>query len=115
MPPKANLIEDAIQKASAAIDADPALKGVAAAKEFGAIYSRLIAQRQGCSASSSQGGHNEKLQEPQDQAVQDYLLMLYHASTSANLEVLILAANSVLFYLGSFDTISQRQAKRQIA
>jgi hypothetical protein len=39
MPPKADPIEDAIQKASAAMDTDPALKGVAAAKEFGAIYS----------------------------------------------------------------------------
>ena len=61
MPPKADPIEDAIQKASAAMDADPALKGVAAAKEFGAIYSRLMARRRGRPASSSQGGHNWKL------------------------------------------------------
>jgi hypothetical protein len=67
-----------------------------------------MARRRGRPASSSRGGHNQKLQEPQDQAVQDYLLMLYHASTSANLEVLILAANKVLFYSGSSDTVSQR-------
>jgi len=93
MPPKADSIEDAMLEASAAMDTDRALKEVAAAKKFGAIHSRLIARRQGRSTSSSRGGHNWKLQEPQDQAIQDYILILYHASTSANLEVLILAAN----------------------
>jgi hypothetical protein len=32
--------------------------------------------------------------------------MLYYASTSANLEVLILAANKVLFNSSSFNTVS---------
>ena len=43
MPPKADPNEIAIQKASAAIDADPKLTGKAAAKEYNAIYYRLIA------------------------------------------------------------------------
>ena len=38
--------------------------------------------------------------------------MLHYAGTSANLEALVLAANRVLFYLGSTGTVSQRQAKR---
>ena len=43
MPPKANSIEIAIQMASAAIDADPTLKGTNVAKQYNAIYSRLMA------------------------------------------------------------------------
>jgi hypothetical protein len=38
MPPKADPIEIAIQKASDAMDADPTLKGTDAAKQCGAIY-----------------------------------------------------------------------------
>jgi hypothetical protein len=43
MPPKADPIEIAIQKASDAMDADPTLKGTDAAKQFGAIYHQLMA------------------------------------------------------------------------
>jgi hypothetical protein len=38
--------------------------------------------------------------------------MLHYASTSANLEALVLAANRVLFYTGSTGTVSQRWAKQ---
>jgi hypothetical protein len=107
MPPKADSIEIAMQNASAAMDADPTLKGTDVAKQYNAIYQRLMAQRRGRSSSSSRGGHNQKLEDPQNHAVQDYLTMLYHASTSANLKALVLAANRVLFYLGSSGTVSQ--------
>ena len=60
-----------------------------------------MAWRQGRPSSSTRGGHNQKLQDPQNYAVQDYLTMLHYAGTSANLEALVLAANKVLFYLGS--------------
>jgi hypothetical protein len=56
--------------------------------------------------------HNQKLQDPQNLAVQDYLTMLHYAGTSANLEALVLAANRVLFYSGSTGTVSQKWAKR---
>ena len=45
MPPKADSIEIAIQNASAAMDADPTLKGTDAAKQYNAIYQQLIAWR----------------------------------------------------------------------
>jgi len=73
-----------------------------------AIYQRLMAWRRGRPSSSTRGGHNQKLQDPQNHAVQDYLTMLHYAGTSANLEALVLAANRVLFYLGSTGTVSQR-------
>ena len=38
--------------------------------------------------------------------------MLHHASTSANLEALMVAANKVLFYSGETRDVSRRQAKR---
>ena len=92
MPPKADSIEIAIQKASDAMGADPELKGTDAAKQFGAIYHWLIAQRRGRSP-STRGGYNRKLNEPQNHALKDYLTMLHYASISANLEILVLSAN----------------------
>jgi hypothetical protein len=43
MPPQADSIEIAIQMASAAMGADPTLKGIDAAKRYNVIYSRLMA------------------------------------------------------------------------
>jgi hypothetical protein len=112
MPPKADPIEIAIQKASDAMDADPTLKGTDAAKQFGAIYHRLMARRRGRPPSSTRGGHNQKLNKPQNHALIDYLTMLHYAGTSANLEILVLSANWLLFYSGVTDTVSQRWGKR---
>jgi hypothetical protein len=97
--------------ASPAMDADPILKGTDAAKQYNAIYSRLIARRRGRPPSSTRGGHNQKLQDPQNHATKDYLTMLHHASTSANLEALVLSANQVLFYSGATRTVSWRWGK----
>jgi hypothetical protein len=104
--------EIAIQKASKAMDEDPTLTGVAAATHYRANYQRLMARRRGRPPSNSRGGHNKKLSTPQDSALKDYLLLLYHAGTPANLEQVILAANRLLFYAGSTDTVSRRWAKR---
>jgi hypothetical protein len=108
MPPKTDSIETAIQNASAAIDADPALKGIHAAKQYNANCHQLMAQRRGRPPSSTRCGHNQKLQDPENHAVQDYLAMLHYAGTSANLEALVLAANRVLFYTSSTGTVSQK-------
>src|SRR5438876_7698981 len=106
MPPQADSTEIAIQMASAAIDADPTLKGTDTAKQYNAIYSRLMARRRGRPPSSARGGHNQKLQDPQNHAVKDYLTMLHYAGTSANLEALVLSANQVLFYSRATRTVS---------
>jgi hypothetical protein len=106
MPPQADSIEITIQMASAAMDAGPTLKGANAAKQYNAIYSRLMAQRRGRPASSTRGGHNEKLQDPQNYAIKDYLTMIHYASTSANLKALVLSANQVLFYSRTTRTVS---------
>ena len=87
------LIENAVEKASQAMDKDPKLTGVAAAHQYSAIYSRLMVRRWGRPPSSTRGGHNKKLPVPQNQALKDYLLMLYHAGTSATLQEVVVASN----------------------
>jgi hypothetical protein len=114
MPQTNTEIKDAIAKASEAMDKDPSLKGTVAAKQYRAIYSRLIKRRNGRPPSSSRGGHNKKLSEPQDNALKDYLYMLYALGTSTNLEVLINALNRLLYFLGSVETVSRRWAKKWI-
>ena len=76
--------EVAIQKALAAMDNNSLLKGREAAKLFGANYDRLMCRRCGRPASSTRSGHNKKLEEPADNALKDYLVMLYHAGTPPN-------------------------------
>ena len=63
MPPKIDYAEAVVQKAMAAMDANPRLKGTTAAQQFGAPYDRLMARRR---ASNTRGGHNKKLDVPQD-------------------------------------------------
>ena len=46
---------------------------------------RLMARRRGRPASNMRGGHNKKLDVPQDQALRDYLIMLAGAGIEANL------------------------------
>jgi hypothetical protein len=71
-----------------------------------------MARRRGRSASYTRGGHNKKLSEPQNSALKDYLLMLYHAGTPATLEEVVLASNRLLWYSGSMETVSRRWAPR---
>ena len=98
MPPKIDYAEAAVQKAMAAMDANPRLKGTTAAQQFGAPYNRLIAHQRGRLVSNTRGGHNKKLNVPQDQALRDYLIMLAGAGTEANLAEVKNAASRLLYY-----------------
>jgi len=91
-------IEAKIAEASAAMDANPRLRGVKAATQFGVSYDRLMARRRGRPNSSSRGGHNKKLNEVQSSALKEYILMLHACGTSANLETCRLAAGRLLYY-----------------
>jgi hypothetical protein len=108
MPPKDAEIEARIADASKALDLDPKLKVAAAARQFSALYERLLWRRKGRPPSSSCGGHLKKFAEPQDRALKSYLLMLYGCGFPANINNLILAANRVLFYSRSNETVSRR-------
>ena len=113
MPPKIDYAEAAVQKAMAAMDANPRLKGTTAAQQFGAPYDRLMAHQQGHPASNTRGGHNKKLNMPQDQALRDYLMMLARANTEANLAKVKNAASKLLYYESGdpTKTVSRRWIK----
>jgi hypothetical protein len=116
MPTKGELIKEAVTKASQAMDADPKLKGTAAVAKFMALYHRLIARRRGRLASNLRRGHNKKLLAPQDDALKDYIFMLYVAKTLANLKVIQNAAKQLLYYaFGNNKLVSRRWTKAWIA
>ena len=116
MPPKPSKIEEAIAKASKAMDRDPKLKGTKAAVQYGAPYHQLMARRQGRPASNTRGGHNKKLSAPEDLALKDYIFMLYSAGTSANTNEIQTAASRLLYYVSgnAKASISRRWTKRWI-
>jgi hypothetical protein len=115
MPPhNAQMEEDALADAIHYSSLNPHLKLTQVAKEKGVKYHKLCARKLGQPPSHTRGGQNKKLSEPQDNALQDYLLLLYHAGTPANLEVLILSANRLLYYSGQSETVSWRWAKRWV-
>ena len=61
MPTKGEFIEEAVIKASQAMDADPKLTGTAAVAKFQVPYHQLMARRRGRPVSNTRGGHNKKL------------------------------------------------------
>ena len=113
MPANSSEIESRIAAASAAMDANPRLKASVAARQFDAPYHRLRRRRQGMPPSSTRGGHNKKLSTVQDQALRDYIVMLYNCGMSANQEAVRTAANRLLFYSNgdATQTVSKRWTK----
>ncbi|KIM98288.1 hypothetical protein OIDMADRAFT_128072 [Oidiodendron maius Zn] len=95
---KTTEIEAKVDAAMAAMDANPRLKAKDAARQFNALYQRLLRCRRGIPPSHTRGGHNKKLNSVQDTALQDYICMLYHCRTPANIEAVLLAANRLLYY-----------------
>ena len=98
MPPEPHEIEERIAKASHAMDNDPYLRGMKAAKQFGAPYERLMARRRGRPPSHSRGGQNKKLSAPQDDALKEYILMLQYSGRGANIHEIRAAAGRLLFW-----------------
>ena len=72
-----------------------------------------MARRRGRPASNTRGGHNKKLDVPQDQALRDYLMMLAGAGTEANLAKVKNAASRLLYYESGnpTKTVSRRWIK----
>jgi hypothetical protein len=117
MPSPNDLIEDAIAKASNAMDKDPKLNAKEAARRHSAIYTRLLARRKGRKPSSSRGGHNKNVTAPQDGALLDYIETMFYAGTALNQESLTQAANRLLAWsnggpLKEGNRVSKRWAKR---
>ena len=72
-----------------------------------------MAHQQGHPASNTRGGHNKKLNMPQDQALRDYLMMLTGASTEVNLAEVKNAVSRLLYYESGdlIKTVSWRWTK----
>ena len=98
MPASSSEIESKITAASAAMDTNPCLKASDAARQFNAPYYRLLRRRRGIPPSHTRGGHNKKLSAVQDQALRDYIVMLYNCEMSTNREAIQRATNRLLFY-----------------
>ncbi|KAI1005124.1 hypothetical protein K3495_g3087 [Podosphaera aphanis] len=91
---------------------NPNAKIASVARQFKCQYSLLYNRSRGKKPSSSRGGQNKKLSEPEDQALQDYLLLLHYAGTPANLLELEKAANRLLFFKGKGEKVSARCSTR---
>jgi DDE superfamily endonuclease len=103
--------EKKVQDALALIQKNPGMKAAEAARTTRASYWRLTRRLRGIPRSSSRGGHNKKLEEPETKALREYLLMCHTMGRGANIDNTIAAANSILRYQGAEATASKRWAK----
>jgi hypothetical protein len=93
MPPSDQHKESKVQDAIALIKQNPGLSVIEAAR---ASYWRLTRHLNGVPRSSSRGGHNKKLDEPESKALREYLLICHGMGRGANIDNTIAAANSIL-------------------
>ncbi|KAI0991782.1 hypothetical protein K3495_g16405 [Podosphaera aphanis] len=106
--------KETIQNALRYMKENPNAKIAQVARQFKYQYQLLYNRSRGIKLSSSRGGHNKKLSEPDDQALQDYLLLLHYAGTPANLLELEKAANRLLFSKGKGEIVSARWSARRM-
>ncbi|KAI1001427.1 hypothetical protein K3495_g6772 [Podosphaera aphanis] len=107
--------EETIQNALRYMKENPNAKIGQVARQFKCQYSLLYNRSRGIKPSSSRGGQNKKLSEPEDQALQDYLPLLHYVGIPANLLELEKAANRLPFFKGKGEKISARWAKPMAA
>jgi hypothetical protein len=100
--------ENDIQRAIRHLNLNPHLKIKPVAREFNVGYQKLMARRNGRKPSNTRGGTNKKLAEPLNEALIDYLEMLYQNGTPADVQHLILAGNRILYYTGLDESVSRR-------
>ena len=92
--------EKKVQDALALISQNPKMSAAEAARRTRASYSRVWRRMKGVPRSSSRGGHNKKLDEPETIALREYLLMYYRIRRLASIDNTITIANSILCYQG---------------
>jgi len=87
---------------------NPGMKATEAARQTRASYERLRRRQRGVPSSSSRGGQNKKLGEPETWAFREHLLMCHALGKSASIDTVIASANSVLRCVGLNETVSRR-------
>ena len=85
MPPSDQHEETKVQDALALLGENPKMKASEAARRL-----------RGVSRSSTRGGHNKKLDEPESKALREYLLVCHTMGRGANIDNIIAAAISIL-------------------
>ena len=90
--------EKKVQDALAFIRENPRIKAIEATRQTRASYHRVIRHMKGIPRSSSRGGHNKKLNEPETRALREYLLIYYAIGRGARIKNTITTANSLLRY-----------------
>ena len=108
MPPNVDHEELKVKEALKLIKANPRIKAAEAACQTRASYERLRRQQRGVPPSSSRGGHNKKLGEPETWALREHLLMYHALDKSASIDNVIASTNSVLRCVGSDEPVSRR-------
>ena len=82
----------------ALIHENPGIKAKEAARQTRASYSRVLHRIRGVPCSSTRGGHNKKLDEPESRALKEYLLMYYSIGRGAGIENVVATTNPLLRY-----------------
>jgi hypothetical protein len=108
MPSNADHEEEKVQAALRLMKSNPGMKAAEAARQTRASYERVRRQLRGVPPSSSRGGLNKKLAEPESRALREHLLMCHSMGKSACIDNIIASANSILWCIGSDETVSRR-------
>jgi hypothetical protein len=106
MPPNADDEEKKVQAALQLMKSNPKMKAAEAACKTRAAYHRVLRRLKGIPPSSSRGGQNKKLAEPENHALREHLLMCHSMGKSAAVDNVIASANSILRCLGLDATVS---------
>jgi hypothetical protein len=108
MPPKQDHEEIKVQKALELLKNNPGITRKEACHILRTTYSRVTRRLQGIRASHIHRGHNKKLTVPQSKALKDYIEIYYAIGHSANIEVVVASANSILRYNSSMAIVSRQ-------
>ena len=106
MPFDATFEEQKVQAALQLLRKNPGITIADVARQTRAIYHRCTRRLKGIPASNTRGGHNVKMNWPQNQAIKDHLLFCYYIGRNAQLPYVIECANRLLTWDGVLDSNS---------
>jgi hypothetical protein len=112
--------ENKVQDCLKLLQKHPELTIAEAARQTRASYERVRRRLRGIPASNTRGGHNKKLDVPQEHALKDHLLFCHHVGRNAGIGDVIECSNRLLAFKGVIDkngdlaTVSHRWAERWI-
>jgi hypothetical protein len=103
--------EEKVQKVLKLINDNPGMKAAKVIQITHASVTCVRCQMKGIPSSSSQKGHNKKLDMPSSEALKEYLLICHALGLGAGINNIVTAANSILQCQGIDSTALRRWAK----